>query len=206
MKQYDTSSADYIKCKFIDYFINRYDCQCIGSEVMYGINKKMADLIFLSNGKTYAIEIKSKNDNLLKIQDQISNYCDVFDYVIVVTTKNHINNLMNEINNSIGVFLISDDFSIQQIQRFTLQRHVKKQSVLSSINANYLRSLVDFKYADVDDLRLHLSKKSKPFLKGLLYDFLLKKLNKSFFRFLEERGAVTHIEDLGTLSQIAQVE
>ena len=87
-----------------------------------------------------------------------------------------------------------------------MQRHLKKQSVLSSINANYLRSLVDFKYADVDDLRLHLSKKSKPFLKGLLYDFLLKKLNKSFFRFLEERGTVTHIEDLGTLSQIVQVE
>ena len=93
MKTFDISSADFIKCKFID-FLSTESITCIGNEVMYGINKKVADLVYLKDGKIYAVEIKAKNDNLLKLESQVANYRAVFDYVVIVATENHIKQIL----------------------------------------------------------------------------------------------------------------
>ena len=76
------SKANIIKSVFIDYILSQIEEDIIiGNEVMYGSTGKIADLILLHKGSTYAIEIKSDADNLNRIKDQITEYQKQFDWL-----------------------------------------------------------------------------------------------------------------------------
>lgn len=205
MKLYDVTSADYIKCKFIDY-LSEQPILCIGNEIMYGINKMVADLVFLMKGKTYAVEIKAQNDNLLKIQDQLSNYRLVFDYVLVVTTENHIKRLMSIVDDSIVVFVIKKDNSITLIQRGRIQKLVDKQSILATLSAQFISFKLGCKLSEVDNVKCQTIRRGKDFIKKLLFQFFEERLLKQYNVFLNEKGVQTHIEDLGALSHYNYIE
>lgn len=72
MKKYGLQSAGYIKCLFIDYLLSRSKELIIGNELMYGIKRKVVDLVVLQNKKIIAVEIKSDSDNLSRLEEQIS--------------------------------------------------------------------------------------------------------------------------------------
>ena len=54
---------------------------------MYGIKRKVVDLVVLQNKKIIAVEIKSDSDNLSRLEEQISEYKKIFDYVLIITTE-----------------------------------------------------------------------------------------------------------------------
>ncbi len=166
----------------------------------------VADLVFLMEGKTYAVEIKAQNDNLIKIQDQLSNYRLVFDYVIVVTTENHIKQLMSIVDDSIAVFVIKKDNSITLIQRGRIQKLVDKQSILATLSAQFISFKFGCKLSEVDNFRCVTIRRSKDFIKKLLFQFFEGRLLKQYNVFLNEKGAQTHIEDLGALSHYNYIE
>lgn len=200
MKNTNTSNADTIKCRFIDFLINKPTLTCIGNEIMYGIDKKVADLIFLAKGRTYAVEIKSSSDNLKKLDDQIKAYRCVFDYVIIVTTEKHLLNVINSVDTSIGIYIITDDLSVKKIRTQKQQTVLDKLSLLSTINGNYIRKIVGDSDSSTDEIREMLLKKSKLFLKNLLYNYLFERLALQYKLFLSEKGEITHEDDLGSLS------
>lgn len=74
MKQYGLNSAEYIKCLFIDYLLSKDEDSIIGNEFMYGIKRKLVDLVVLKKHKTIAVEVKSNNDNLIRLEEQIKEY------------------------------------------------------------------------------------------------------------------------------------
>lgn len=74
MKLFGLNSAEYIKCKFIDFMLSKNYELIIGNELMYGIKRKLVDLVVLKNNKIFAIEIKSNNDNLNRLKEQIEEY------------------------------------------------------------------------------------------------------------------------------------
>ena len=205
VKTYDISSADFIKCKFIDFLLTE-SVTCIGNEVMYGINKKVADLVYLKDGKIYAVEIKAKNDNLLKLESQVANYKSVFDYVVIVATENHIKQVLEKTDSSIRIFIIKSDSSISVIQRGTKQEIIDKKSIIASINGTYLKANTRVKNIDIDQLKVKLEKRSKIYIRTMLYDFFKSRLARQYEIFLKEKGAQTHIEDLGALSHNNYIE
>ena len=208
MREYGLNSADYIKCLFIDYLLSMNEFQIIGNEFMYGIKRKLVDLVVLKNKRTIAVEIKSNNDNLIRLDEQIKEYKKIFDYVLIVTTEKHKNNIIEKVTDDIGVYIIQDDLSIIKFRNPNKQNKKDKIELLYSINARYLCKWENCSYRkyNADEIRGLFAKKRISCIQEILFTYLYEKYSKKFNLFINERGINTHIEDLSILSSSFQIE
>lgn len=202
MKTYNLNSADYIKSIFIDFTISKDPNVIIGNEIMYGTGRRLVDLIVLKDNKITAIEIKSDSDNLKRIQEQIKEYKKIFNFVVLIITRKHLENILEITSKDIGIYLITEDFLIQLIRLPQLQKKTDKREVLYSINSRYLKKMGEplTKRLHSDEIRRCFEKKSLSYLNSLLFCYLQNKISSNFRIFISERGEQTHIEDLSTLS------
>ena len=141
MKLFGLNSAEYIKCKFIDFMLSKNYELIIGNELMYGIKRKLVDLVVLKNNKIFAVEIKSNSDNLNRLKEQIEEYKKVFNYVLVVTTEKFKNRILDTVSSDIGVYIIEADLSLHKIRSPRIQNDRNKIEILYSINAKFLSKI-----------------------------------------------------------------
>ena len=208
MKQYGLNSAEYIKCLFIDYLLYKKENQIIGNEFMYGLKRKLVDLVVLKKNRTFAVEIKSSNDNLIRLEEQIREYKKIFDYVLIVTTEKHKNNIIEKASDDIGIYIVQDDLSIIKFRNPSIQKNKDKIELLYSVNARYLCKIGNYTYGKyiADELRSLFANKRISYIQEILFTYLYEKYNKKFNLFISERGVNTHIEDLCILSSSFQIE
>lgn len=76
-----------------------------GFEVRVG--KSRSDFLLI-NGSSHNFEIKSRLDDLKRLESQISSYIDVFDYNYVVTDTVHIKKVLSILPDSIGIWTFSN--------------------------------------------------------------------------------------------------
>ena len=208
MKLFGLNSAEYIKCKFIDFMLSKNYELIIGNELMYGIKRKLVDLVVLKNNKIFAIEIKSNNDNLNRLKEQIEEYKKVFNYVLIVTTEKFKNRILNTVSSDIGIYIIEADFSLHKIRSPRIQNERNKIEILYSINAKFLSRIGNYslqKY-NADEIRLLYAKKRISYIQEILLTYLTEKYKDKFNLFMRDRGIQTHIEDLEILSSSFQIE
>lgn len=208
MKLFGLNSAEYIKCKFIDFMLSKNYELIIGNELMYGIKRKLVDLVVLKNNKIFAIEIKSNNDNLNRLKEQIEEYKKVFNYVLIVTTEKFKNRILNTVPSDIGIYIIEADFSLHKIRSPRIQSDRNKIEILYSINAKFLSKIGNYslqKY-NADEIRLLYAKKRISHIQEILLTYLTEKYKDKFNLFMRDRGIQTHIEDLEILSSSFQIE
>lgn len=208
MKQFGLDSADFIKCHFIDFLLSKNSKIIIGNEVMYGTKRNVVDLINIQNDKITAIEIKSNNDTLCRIYNQIGEYRKIFNYVIIVTTDKFKEKILTSTTNDIGVYIINSDFSISLIRKPKLQKERIKLEMLYSINSKFLMKLGNFSYknGDSDKIRHFYAKKRISFIQEILLLYWTEKFQDKFQLFLQERGSFSHVEDLNILSSPLLIE
>ena len=208
MKLFGLNSAEYIKCKFIDFMLSKNYELIIGNELMYGIKRKLVDLVVLKNNKIFAIEIKSNNDNLNRLKEQIEEYKKVFNYVLIVTTEKYKDRILNTVSSDIGIYIIRADFSLHKIRSPRIQNDRNKIEILYSINARFLSKIGNYsiqKY-NADEIRLLYAKKRISYIQEILLTYLTEKYKDKFNLFMRDRGIQTHIEDLEILSSSFQIE
>ena len=208
MKLFGLNSAEYIKCKFIDFMLSKNYELIIGNELMYGIKRKLVDLVVLKNNKIFAIEIKSNNDNLNRLKEQIEEYKKVFNYVLIVTTEKFKNRILNTVSSDIGIYIIEADFSLHKIRSPRIQNERNKIEILYSINAKFLSRIGNYslqKY-NADEIRLLYAKKRISYIQEILLTYLTEKYKDRFNLFMSDRGIQTHIDDLEILSSSFQIE
>lgn len=200
------ANADIIKAKFIDYilndgFITNPRNLCIGQEVMYGSNKMFADMVIVSNDKLYAIEIKAQNDNLRRLENQLSNYKQIFDYVFVIVTKNHLEELKKLPATFFGILVIDENAQFEQIRQARVIKKISKKEVLETMPATYLKSYFTVKgNFNADHLRFNLVKQPINRLKAALLNYMESKILYKYENFLGEKGKFAHYEDISILS------
>lgn len=200
------ANADIIKAKFIDYVLNEdlfTDSKnlCIGQEVMYGVNKMFADIVVIANDKLYAIEIKAQNDSFKRLENQLLNYKQIFDYVYVIVTKNHLDGLDKISTNDFGVLLINEDQTFTRIRSTKKNSKISKEDVLGTIPATYLRKYFSVTAKmDADTLRAKLLKQSTLKLKTALLSYMKSKIVYKYENFLNDKGKMSHYEDISILS------
>ncbi len=192
-------TAEPLKCKVIDYFMAKNDNIIIGNEVMYGIKRKVVDLLLIKEKSICAIEIKGDNDNLNRLPEQIVEYSKIFDYVYVFSTPKHVESLIDELPLGVGIFIISEE-KINEIRRPQKQKKHDKIEMLYSISCQYLLSKGIKSGKDSDDLRKSISKKNMTWIHSLLLDFYTDKLNTNYTAFKNERGIVSHVDDIPLLN------
>lgn len=202
MKVFNINSAEYIKCKVIDFILSTNSNVMIGNEIMYGTERRLVDLVLLNDNRVTAIEIKSDNDSLKRIKEQIIEYKKNFNYVVLVITEKHLAKTVELTSKDIGIYLIKNDSSISIIRLPKLQKGNDKREILYSINSRYLRSIKnsDQKTDSADELRSNLEKRGITILQNIFYKYLISKISPRFKLFLSEKGESTHIEDLSILS------
>ena len=208
MKKYGLQSAEYIKCLFIDYLLSKSKELIIGNELMYGIKRKVVDLVVLQNKKIIAVEIKSDSDNLSRLEEQISEYKKIFDYVLIITTEKHASRISEIVPSEIGIYVFKENLLMKKFRNPRIQRSKDKVEMLYSINAKYLCKLEDLalsKY-DTDEIRLKYAKRRTSSIQEILLMYLTQKYKERFTLFMNERGLLTHIEDLSLLSSSFQIE
>lgn len=208
MEKYGLQSAEYIKCLFIDYLLSRSKELIIGNELMYGIKRKVVDLVVIQDHKIIAVEIKSDSDNLCRIEEQISEYKKIFDYVLIVTTEKHINRICEIVSSEVGVYFFNENFLLKKCKNPRVEKKKDKVEMLYSINAKYLYRLEGFppsKY-DADEIRQVYAKRRISHIQEILLTYLTQKYKDRYALFKSERGTLTHIEDLSLLSSSFQIE
>lgn len=197
-------SAEYIKVKLIDYYLSLYHKNniIIGNEVMYGITRKVVDLVLLKNNGICAIEIKSEKDNLKRLDNQIVEYKNNFNSVIICTTEKHLDEIRKKITPSIGILLFKND-SILSIRKPTVKKRLSKIDTLHSIPGNYLRKLTDISYVkkmDSDQIRKHFEKLSFRKVQSIYFKYMESRLIENYRLFLTDKGHESHVDDLPLLS------
>ena len=199
----DLSDARNLKALFIDYlFKNIKQKDVIGSEIMFGSRKGVADLIMLSNGFTSAYEIKAQNDDFRKIKLQLDSYNKTFDYVYLITTEKHLLKAMNEVPKNNGIIIIYNDSSIKDFRESKQNIKLSKEEMLNTMTIKFLEKEHHFvsRKMNAYTLREALKKLDTNTIKENMYQFLYKRIQPRYSNFILERGGKTHFEDIALLS------
>ena len=151
-----TNNANRIKALYIEHIVSTMGTDVIiGNEVMYGTSGKVADLILLYKGNTYAIEIKSDADSLSRIDGQLLEYRKQFNYVIVVCGPKYADILARSLPNGIGLCKILEDETVMDLRRPKKNTKLEKAEMLFSVKTSYLMKMADFPTAgkNADEIR-----------------------------------------------------
>lgn len=91
----------------------------------YGINStNIIDLAGFDFGKNifYGFEIKSEQDNIDRLYNQLNSYITFFNFVYVITFENHLQEVMDVIDsnpnfNKVGVMVVNRDLEFMELRR-----------------------------------------------------------------------------------------
>lgn len=117
-----------IACKLIDYLEAHYNFDFIAREVPFSKGSRRADIVAANkkDGISYAYEIKSDIDTLLRLKGQLEAYRTTFNYVNVVTTKKYVSAVKN-FGLWFGIMILENDGSIT-VKRKPRKRLLTKET------------------------------------------------------------------------------
>ena len=170
-------TANALKEIVVSFLLQRDSDGAIGSEVMYGSSRRVADIVFISKGHSYAIEIKSKYDTIARLEGQLLDYQTLFDYILVFSAPNHIQAISNVAPSFVGLYSISED-GIQMIRRERLNHQVKKNEMLLSIPSAIVKTDFSVKgKLSSDEIRSVVIKKSYKTIHDYFIDYCKSRFN-----------------------------
>lgn len=169
--------ANDIKKLFTNFLQNKFPVEGLGYEIMYGTSRRVVDMLAIIRGRTYAIEIKSAADNIKRLSGQIEEYQKVFDYIIVVASKKHCEEIRALIDKNIGLYAI-DSSQITLLKHPYLNKKQEKIEILNTIPSNLIKRHYKIKgRLNSDEIRIKASLKAKLEIHHFFLRYLLKKIN-----------------------------
>lgn len=175
-------TANVLKESITAYLVSRDPFGIIGFEVMYGSSRRVADMVFISKGHSYAIEIKSEFDSTARLEEQLKDYQTLFDYIIIFTAPNHINRINATISDFVGLYSINK-FGIQKLRREKINRHVQKSEMLISIPSAAVKNDFSVKgKLSSDEIRSVVLRKSIKEIHSYFIAYFKAKLENSSIR------------------------
>ena len=170
-------TANTLKEIITSFLLSRDNNGIIGYEVMYGSSRCVADMVFISKGYSYAIEIKSEFDTMTRLKNQLQEYQSLFDYILIFTAPNHVETINTIIPKYVGLYCISKT-GIQKKQREKINRHVQKLEMLHSIPYVAVRNKFSIKgKLTSDEIRSVAIKKSYKSIHDYFISFYIEKLS-----------------------------
>lgn len=132
--------------KVIKYYLTKKYIHTENEVCMYELNVGNSRLDFgRINGDSHAYEIKTELDNTYRIENQLEDYEDVFDYINVVIHEKHLKKIKSQIPRKIGIYLysLSDNFNeFECVRAPKLNDKKKKTSQLNMLNSNDLKYII----------------------------------------------------------------
>lgn len=174
-------TANVLKEIIYSFLMNRDGNGIIGSEVMYGSSRRVADMVFISNSHSYAIEIKSEFDSTSRLEGQLAEYLALFDYVIIFSAPNHIKKIKTVIPDNVGLYSICEN-GIEKLRQEKINRHAQKSEMLFSIPS----AIVKFDFSvkgklTSDEIRAAAMKHSLKYIHDYFVNYYKEKLLHSSY-------------------------
>jgi len=195
--------ADTLKTAFIDFVLTQFgEDVVIGHEIMYGSSGRIADLVILYKGDTYAIEVKSDSDSLSRIDGQIQDYQKLFNYVLVVCGEKYKRQLKQRLPKGVGLYQVGSDSAISEVCKPRRRSRLNKDEMLFCVKTSFLAQKADFSTTNIgaDAIRTEFAKKRTSYVQEILYDYWSLKMRPAFDCFLSDRGSQTLPIDLSNFS------
>lgn len=191
--------ATIYKAACIDFYLKRYKCKLITSEFRYGVSQLVTDLLILTQRNTISIEIKSENDDLRRVKNQIQESIKNFNLTIVFADSKHKDALLALLPIEAGLTIFHNGNC--KVIRPPKRNNVIHQELVYSIPASFLKSFFKIKQnMDSDKLRNYVLDKFDNQITICLRAFLNHKFSVNYSQFMHDRGQHTHIEDIPTLT------
>ena len=199
------SNAVSYKCKCIDFYLKKFNCQLIASEFRYGKSQLVTDLLILTTKNVVSIEIKAEHDDLRRLCNQVLEAKKNFNLIIVFSAAKHLDSLLSILPPEIGI-------TVFEKNKITVIRNPQRQSlqldaVIWSIPIIFLR-----KYFIVpcecnsDQTREYILTKFKGKIAFVYREFLRSRFQTKYIQFMSDRGEETHVEDIPVLSMREYIE
>lgn len=143
-----------------EYYVKRFfiidkllkNSECFYEEMIVGNSR--CDLLSFYSDKSYCFEIKTKYDNLNRLNKQLNDYRKYFNYIYVLCHVSEINNL--SINDSDGIYVYDDHSKkVRLYKKAHLNKEIDKQSQLSIFSKKDL-----FDYFGTDNIKEIINKHS----------------------------------------------
>lgn len=120
------------------------------SELRVGTSK--ADIVIF-NGTSHVYEIKTELDNLDRLQGQIEDYKQVFEFVNVVTVESKINEIKSLLNEEIGIIILSDKYSLKTIRKAQSGlQSLEKGAIFSLLRKNEYLKIIEKYYKNIPNV------------------------------------------------------
>lgn len=197
----EPSDAKAIKALLIDYFIKMglVNDYLFGSEIFCGIKKRQIDLVAVGL-TSIAYEIKSGLDDFRRLREQLDDYRKVFDYQYLVTTAYQEERANQILKKDEGLIVINDDKSIS-IRRIAKKLHsYDKSEILATIPLAFLKKHAKVEKKSNLNCREQFMEYEIEELQRLLLFYFKEKLKLRNEYFFNEKGLITHFEDVKYLS------
>jgi len=149
----------------------------------FRVHKSKADIVIL-NGTSSVYEIKTAYDKLDRLEDQIQSYRKIFDLISIVTESSHIEKLQSIIDEKIGIFLLTDHYTISKIREpESNKKYIDPKCIIESLRKNEYLSIIKKEFGTIPDVpNTKIYSESKKFFCKLspeiAHDRMVQELNK----------------------------
>ncbi|MCU4331291.1 sce7726 family protein [Acinetobacter pittii] len=111
------------------------------SEFHVGMNK--ADCVIL-NGKSICYEIKTDYDSLVRLEDQLNSYQQLFDEIYVVCAKKYENTILNEFPQNVGVITLTSRNTLKILRKASQrEKSLNRDLLIGSMRQNEYKLLAE---------------------------------------------------------------
>jgi hypothetical protein len=139
----DEILINLLKYFYISKILNLDSIDLMIPEINYAENKKRADLLIVKNNNLIAIEIKSDEDSLQKLPEQLNYYKKNFHQTYILTTEKHYTKVYNMIKNTkIGLLLQKKSKDIEIYKKAETYTQLNKFFLISLINKNNHKNII----------------------------------------------------------------
>ncbi|MCL2917040.1 sce7726 family protein [Shewanella litorisediminis] len=191
-----------IKKRLIGYLLENNPSILLACELRFLDGRRRADVALIDNNLASGFEIKSENDSIDSLNEQLEDYKKYFDYVSVVCEKSNIAAIRNKINKNYGIILVTEN-SIKAIRKPKHFKLLSKRALLNSMDLTNLKEFDSYsklssksKIIDILERKHSLSK-----IKEMSRTDLMKKLEYKNKLFQSEKMEEIFHEDILTLTR-----
>lgn len=115
----------------------------IGLEVPFCSNKR-ADIVSISSNNVTGYEIKSEHDEASRLTNQIKDYMNFFDYVVVVCEQSNLKEVRSYLPLRVGILVIENG-KVRKIRSAKKINRHNKRSLLNSMPSTTLKKMANKK-------------------------------------------------------------
>jgi len=112
--------------------IGRHSVKSSSLFTEFRVHTSKADVVIF-NGTSHVYEIKTDLDKLDRLESQIDNYKQVFEYVNVVSVSSKVDAITELIDDSIGVYVLTDKYTIKTVRKAKSQMKNLRHDALFDI-------------------------------------------------------------------------